>query len=86
MTTQTSKFISASPRLQFDIFDYLDFLYHFQNTMLEFRVTKPLQSLLATCQGPSKLITKRQDKHLDYSTSRQKYEKNKDPMRAKPVS
>eukprot|EP00094_Tigriopus_californicus_P005635 TCALIF_05432-PA protein Name:"Similar to DNMBP Dynamin-binding protein (Homo sapiens)" AED:0.05 eAED:0.05 QI:0/0.53/0.43/1/0.8/0.87/16/1294/2068 len=55
------------------------------NLLLETRVMKPLQSLLDSFQGPFKLIQKRQDKHLDYTASLQKYEKNKDPLRSKPM-
>ncbi len=58
-------------------------LSHFQNVMLESRVTKPLQQLLETFQGPIRLIQKRQDKHLDYSASMQKSERNRDPTKAK---
>ena len=47
---------------------------------------KPLQSLLETFNGPSRLIQKRQDKYLDYSASQQKAEKNKDPSKSKNVS
>ena len=46
---------------------------------------KPLRSLLDTFLGPSRLIQKRQDKHLDYSASQQKAEKNKDSSRIKNV-
>ena len=47
---------------------------------------RPLQALLDTFAGPHKLILKRQDKHLDYSASMQKKEKNKDPSKAKTVT
>ena len=47
---------------------------------------KPLQSLIETFNGPSRLIQKRQDKYLDYSASQQKAEKNKDPSKSKNVS
>ena len=53
------------------------------NTRLQKRVLKPLQSLLETFIGPSRLIQKRQDKCLDYSASQQKAEKNKEPSRSK---
>ena len=54
--------------------------------MLESRVVKPLRQLLDTFQAPIRLIQKRQDKHLDYSASMTKSEKNKDPTKAKVVS
>ena len=50
------------------------------------RVIKPLQQLLETFQGPTRLITKRQDKHLDFSAFAQRAEKNKDPTKNKSVS
>ena len=50
------------------------------------RVIKPLQQLLETFQGPTRLITKRQDKHLDFSACAQRAEKNKDPTKNKSVS
>ncbi len=53
--------------------------------MLESRVLAPLHKLQLTFQGPTRLIQKRQDKHLDYSASMQKAEKNKDPAKAKAV-
>ena len=49
------------------------------------RVIKPLQQLLETFQGPTRLITKRQDKHLDFSACAQRAEKNKDPTKNKSV-
>ncbi len=49
-------------------------------------MVKPLQLLLSTFHGPVRLIQKRQDKHLDYSASMQKAEKNRDPAKAKAVS
>ena len=52
---------------------------------LQKRVLKPLQALLETFVGPTRLIQKRQDKYLDYSASQQKAEKNKDPSRSKNV-
>ena len=58
----------------------------FQNQMLQTRVIKPLQGLLDCFHGPTRLIQKRQDKHLDYSASLQKKEKNKDPSKSKVAS
>ncbi len=49
-------------------------------------MVKPLRQLLDTFQAPTRLIQKRQDKHLDYSASMTKSEKNKDPTKAKVVS
>ena len=54
--------------------------------MLQTRVIRPLQGLLDCFHGPTRLIQKRQDKHLDYSASLQKREKNKDPSKSKVVS
>ena len=47
---------------------------------------RPLQGLLDCFHGPTRLIQKRQDKHLDYSASLQKKEKNKDPSKSKVAS
>ena len=58
----------------------------FQNQMLQTRVIRPLQGLLDCFHGPTRLIQKRQDKHLDYSASLQKKEKNKDPSKSKVAS
>ena len=46
---------------------------------------RPLQQLLETFQGPTRLITKRQDKHIDFSASAQRAEKNRDPNKDKMV-
>ena len=56
-----------------------------QNAYVDKRVIKPLQQLLETFQGPTRLITKRQDKHLDFSACAQRAEKNKDPTKNKSV-
>jgi len=53
--------------------------------MLESRVVRPLQRLLDTFHGPNRLVQKRGDKHLDYSASMQKAERNRDPGKAKTV-
>ena len=55
------------------------------NLYVDKRVIKPLHQLLETFQGPTRLITKRQDKHIDFSASTQKAEKNKDPTKDKMV-
>ena len=47
---------------------------------------RPSQQLLDTFQGPNRLITKRHDKHIDFSASLQRAEKNKDPTKTKSVS
>ena len=57
-----------------------------QNQMLQTRVIRPLQGLLDCFHGPTRLIQKRQDKHLDYSASLQKKEKNRDPSKNKVAS
>ena len=53
---------------------------------MEKRVIKPLQQMLETFKGPTRLITKRQDKHIDFSASLQRAEKNKDPTKTKQVN
>ena len=57
----------------------------FQNSYIEKRVIRPLQQLLETFHGPNRLITKRQDKHIDFSASAQRAEKNRDPTKTKSV-
>ena len=57
----------------------------FQNFHVDKRVIKPLQTLLESFQGPTRLIMKRQDKHIDFSASTQRAEKNKDPSKNKMV-
>ena len=61
-----------------------NFLF-FQNFHVDKRVIKPLQTLLESFQGPTRLIMKRQDKHIDFSASTQRAEKNKDPSKNKMV-
>eukprot|EP00095_Tigriopus_kingsejongensis_P009498 maker-scaffold1595_size34508-snap-gene-0.8 protein:Tk09498 transcript:maker-scaffold1595_size34508-snap-gene-0.8-mRNA-1 annotation:"dynamin-binding protein" len=70
---------------QFNVAENVADLYKERNGMLDSRVIKPLQCLLDKFLGPLKLIQKRQDKHLDYTATLQKYEKNRDPMRSKPM-
>jgi len=48
------------------------------NVSLEERVVKPLQQLLDAFHSPGRLIQKRMDKMLDYSSASQKAEKNRD--------
>jgi hypothetical protein len=60
--------------------------FFFQNIHIEKRVLKPLQRLLETFHGPTRLIQKRQDKHIDFSACTQRSEKNKDPSKIKMVS
>ena len=55
------------------------------NSYIEKRVIRPLQQLLETFQGPTRLITKRQDKHIDFSATAQRMEKNRDPTKTKMV-
>ena len=57
----------------------------FQNFHVDKRVIKPLQTLLESFQGPTRLIMKRQDKHIDFSACTQRAEKNKDPSKNKMV-
>ena len=59
--------------------------FFFQNFHVDKRVIKPLQTLLESFQGPTRLIMKRQDKHIDFSASTQRAEKNKDPSKNRMV-
>ena len=66
-------------------FDQINFFLLLLNSYIEKRVIRPLQQLLETFQGPTRLITKRQDKHIDFSATAQRMEKNRDPTKTKMV-
>ena len=53
--------------------------------MIDGRVITPLKILQETFHGPSRLIQKRMDKHLDFSSATLKLEKNKDYTKTKTV-